>query len=71
MRYPKITNIIRGAVTREGLTDNELSKVTGIARTTLQTRYRAPETWRLYEIGSLLRHVSLTEEEFKEIRRAL
>ena len=71
MKYPKITNIIRGAARREGFNDVELSRVTGIAFSTLQHRYRAPGTWRLFEVGSLLRHVSFSNEELKEIRGQL
>ena len=64
----KITDIIKGAAEREGLTAVELGKTIGMPISTLKYRFSNPGTWRLYEIGSLLRHVNFFDEELKEIR---
>lgn len=67
MKYPKITNYIRGAVRRNEMTDTELAERTGIPYQTLQKRYRNPALWRFCEWGAVLRHVVFTEEELKAI----
>lgn len=72
MKYPKITTIIREAARRAGYYfDAQLSRAIGMKYSTLQYRFRHPGTWRLYEIGSLLRHVTLEDEEIKKIRGAI
>lgn len=71
MSFPKATNILRGAVKREGYTDTRFSKVTGIPMATLQYRYRNPGTWRVCEIGTILRLVDFNESELKGMKEAL
>jgi len=71
MSFPKATNILRGAVRREGYTDTRFSRATGIPMATLQYRYRNPGTWRVYEIGTILRLVDFNESELKGMKEAL
>ena len=68
-RFPKISNTIRGAIKRAGHTDMSFSRETGIPYQTLQTRFRDPGSWRLCEWGSMLRHISFTEEDLQIIRK--
>ena len=64
-----ITGIIKGAAARCGLSGLSLSKVIGMPYQTLNYRYRHPETWKLYEIASLTRHVDFTESDIETIRK--
>lgn len=69
---PYITNIIKGAMAREGLTAKDISAATGIPYATLmQQRFPHPGSWRLYEFGALKRHLSFMPEEMHEITEAL
>ena len=69
MKISKLTSIIKGATARNNMTAAEVSRVTGIPYQTLVYRYRNPSTWRFYEWGAVLRHVSFTDEELNEIRK--
>lgn len=70
-RFPKITNIIRGAIKRMDMTDKEFSNMTGIKYPTLQDRWRDPGSWRMYEWGSVLRNVTFMDEELKELNKEI
>lgn len=70
MKTPLITRIIKGAVARCEMSALDVAKETGIPYQTLMYRYKNPGTWRLYEWGSLMRHVSFEEDELNQIRKA-
>lgn len=55
----------------DAFTDTRFSKVTGIPMATLQYRYRNPGTWRVCEIGTILRLVDFNESELKGMKEAL
>ena len=64
-----ITNIIRGAVRREGLTDKGFAEEIGMPYQTLQKRYRDPGNWRLYEWSSVLQSIPFTDDELNLLRK--
>ena len=64
-----ITSTIKGAAVRDGYNGVSLSKAIGMPYQTLNYRYRHPETWKLYEIASLFRHVEFTESDMDIIRK--
>ncbi len=71
-KYPRITNIIRGALNRDSLSARDLAKLTGIPYQTLMIqRFNDPGSWRFHEWGAVLRHVDFLPEELKEIEKEI
>lgn len=68
-KYPQITNIILGAMARNGYTAKELSEVTGLPYATLMTqRFNDPGSWRFYEFGAVQRHIQFLPDEIEMIK---
>lgn len=71
MKTPKITSILKGAAARADLSSKALARETGIPYQTLRYRFKNPKTWKFYEWGSVLKHLSFMDEELAEIRKEL
>ena len=71
-KIPKITSIIKGAMTRSGLNAKELAQESGIPYATLmQQRFPYPGSWRFYEFGAIKRIINFTPEEINEINQEM
>ena len=66
-KAPTITNIIKGAIYRTGMTAKEAARAMGLPYQTMLYRFNNPGTWRFCEFGSLMRHVNFEENELAMI----
>ena len=72
MKNPGITDIIKGAMSREGYNMKTLSEATGIKYDTLRLyRFPDPGSWRFYEWGALKRKIAFTPEELRMIEEQI
>jgi hypothetical protein len=71
MSYPQMTKCIRGAIRRNGLTDTTFAKEMGMSYNTLQLRWRDPGSWRLFEWGTMKRHISFLPDEEKLLEKEI
>ena len=70
-KWCEITDIIRGAIKRNGLTGIKLAEIIGMPYQTLLYRFRNPGTWKFYEWGSVLRHIRFLPDELQAIQEAI
>lgn len=62
-----ISNIIRGAADDRGISLRNLSKMTGIAYSTLCLRLREPDTFQRGELRRIYTSIGLSEEDKNRI----